>query len=56
MKITVINGKNHKGTSYHMGRILAEKLTRKEAITEFFLPKDLDHFCLGCYSCIEDET
>lgn len=56
MKITVINGQNHKGTSYHMGRILAEKLTRKEAITEFFLPKDLDHFCLGCYSCIEDET
>lgn len=20
---------------------------------EFFLPKDLNHFCLGCYSCIE---
>ena len=56
MKITVINGQNHKGTTYHMGRILAEKLAQKEDITEFFLPRDLGHFCLGCYSCIEDEA
>lgn len=25
-------------------------------ITEFFLPHDLNHFCLGCYSCIENQT
>ena len=56
MKITVINGQNHKGSTYHMGRILAEQLAKKEDITEFFLPGDLHHFCLGCYSCIEDET
>ncbi len=38
-----------------MGRLLAEKLTDEENITEFFLPGELNHFCLGCYACIEDE-
>lgn len=56
MQILLIHGQNHKGTTYHMGRILAEKLTDAENITEFFLPRDLNHFCLGCYSCVEDET
>ena len=56
MKITIIHGQNHKGSSYHIGRILAEKLAAEQEITEFFLPKDLNHFCLGCYSCIADET
>lgn len=36
--------------------MLAEKISGENEITEFFLPKDLNHFCLGCYSCIEDET
>lgn len=56
MKITTINGQNHKGSSYTMGRMLANKLTDDKSITEFFLPKDLNHFCLGCYSCLEDEA
>lgn len=56
MKITIIHGQNHKGSSYHIGRMLAEKLADKQEITEFFLPKDLNHFCLGCYSCLADET
>ena len=56
MKIVIINGQNHKGTTYHMGRILAEKLAAQEDIAEYFLPRDLNHFCLGCYTCIEDET
>ncbi len=55
MKITTINGQNHKGSSYTLGRILAKKLTDEDSITEFFLPRDLNHFCLGCYACIEDE-
>lgn len=53
-KITVINGQNHKGSTYHIGRILALQLAQPQDITEFFLPKDLNHFCLGCYQCIED--
>lgn len=54
MKVTLINGQNHKGSTYNIGRILAEKLTDEASITEFFLPRDLNHFCLGCYQCIED--
>lgn len=56
MKIVLIHGQNHKGSTYHMGRMLAEKLAADSDIVEFFLPRDLHHFCLGCYSCIEDET
>lgn len=56
MKIVLIHGQNHKGSSYHMGRMLADKLAEEANITEFFLPRDLNHFCLGCYSCIEDEA
>lgn len=55
MKITIIHGQNHKGSTYHIGRILVESLEQEENITEFFLPRDLNHFCLGCYTCIEDE-
>ena len=47
MKIVLIYGQNHKGTTYHMGRMLAEKLTTAENIKEFFLPQSLNHFCSG---------
>lgn len=56
MNITIINGQNRKGSSYTMGRLLAEKLTDTSHITEFFLPCDLNHYCLGCYACIDDEA
>lgn len=52
MKIALINGTNHKGSTYHIGRLLAEKLTNSENITEVFLPKDMPNFCLGCAKCI----
>ena len=54
MKAVIINGQNHKGSTYNIGISLAEKLADKDEITEFFLPRDLNHFCLGCYSCIKD--
>lgn len=53
MKIVMINGQNHKGSSYHIGRLLAEQLAGNAEITEFFLPRDLHHFCVGCYQCLE---
>lgn len=56
MKIVLIHGQNHKGSSYHIGRMIADKITCEKEVTEFFLPKDLNHFCTGCYSCIEDES
>lgn len=56
MHVFLIHGQSHKGTTCHMGRMLAEKLAEDTSITEFFLPRDLPHFCLGCYACVEDET
>ena len=55
MKIVLIHGQNHKGSSYTIGRKIAEKIPGEPEITEFFLPKALEHFCLGCYKCIDAE-
>ena len=52
MKIAIIHGQNHKETSYHIGRLLVDKLQSQENISEFFLPKDMPKFCLGCYKCL----
>ena len=54
MKIVMIHGQNHKGSTYQIGRMIANKIGKEEEIVEFFLPKDLNHFCIGCYACIED--
>ena len=51
----MIHGQNHKGSTYHIGRKIADKIGTEE-IVEFFLPKDLNHFCVGCYACIDDVT
>ena len=56
MKIVMLNGQNHRGSTYHIGRAIADKIQGEKEITEFFFPRDLDHFCLGCYRCIEDRT
>ena len=55
MRIVLIHGQNHKGSTYHVGRILVDQLSEEKEITEFFLPRDLEHFCIGCYACIDDE-
>lgn len=49
MKICIVNGQNHKGSTYHIGKILADKLGGE--ITEFFLPRDFGEFCCGCTNC-----
>ena len=56
MKIVMLNGQNHQGSTYHIGRMIAERIAGGNEITEFFFPQDLPHFCLGCYRCIEDRT
>lgn len=68
MKIVMINGQNHKGSTYNVGKLLIDRImmnnkvtsdnetTYYNEITEFFLPRDLNYFCAGCYCCIEDET
>lgn len=49
MKVTIIHGQSHKGSTCHIARMLAEKLEGE--ITEFFLPKDFNSFCVGCTNC-----
>lgn len=49
MKICIVNGQNHKGSTYHIGRMLADKIGGE--ITEFFLPRDFGEFCCGCTNC-----
>lgn len=44
MKVVLIHGQNHKGSSYHIGRMIADKMQGTNEITEFFLPRDLNHF------------
>ena len=55
MNIAIIHGQNHKGSSYHTGRLLVDQIPGENEIIEFFLPRDLNHFCLGCYRCIEHD-
>ncbi len=52
MKIALIHGQSHKGTTYHLARLLAEKLGGE--ISEFFLPRDFGEFCVGCCRCFLD--
>lgn len=54
MNIVMINGQNHKGSTYHIGRMLAERVGGN--ITEFFLPRDFSDYCVGCSQCFEVET
>lgn len=56
MKITIIHGQNHKGSSYHIGRKIADSLTGESDVFEFFLPKAMNHFCTACFNCLKDET
>ena len=54
MKITVIHGQSHKGSTYHIARMLTDRLGGE--VTEFMLPRDFSSYCCGCINCFEDET
>lgn len=49
MKIVIIHGQSHKGSTYHIAHMLAEKIGGE--IKEFFLPRDFGEFCIGCTQC-----
>lgn len=53
MNIVIISGQNHKGSTYLVARELAEKVGGE--ITEFFLPRDFDEPCIGCWTCFRTE-
>ena len=45
IKIVIIHGQSHKGSTYHIAHMLAEKISGN--IKEFFLPIDFGEFCVG---------
>ena len=51
MKITLIHGQSHKGSTYHIARMTAEKIGGD--IDEFFLPRDCSEGCFGCFACLK---
>lgn len=51
LKVAVIHGQSHKGSTYHIAKILSDKIGGE--VTEFFLPRDFSSFCVGCTQCFE---
>lgn len=55
MKIVIVHGQNHEGSTCHIARMLAEKLHGE--VQEFFLPRQFGKFCTGCTTCfLKSET
>ncbi|MBQ8959807.1 MAG: NAD(P)H-dependent oxidoreductase [Ruminococcus sp.] len=54
MRTVIISGTSHKGSTYNIGRILAEKIAEPEEIFEVFLPRDFGEFCCGCTRCFTE--
>ena len=51
MKIVIVHGQSHEGSTCMAARKLARKVGGE--IREFFLPRDFDKPCLGCYTCFK---
>jgi multimeric flavodoxin WrbA len=52
MNIVAIYGSERKGSTYHIVQMFLERLRSEEdSLTEFFLPRDMPHFCVGCSNC-----
>lgn len=50
-RITAVYGTEREGSTYHIVQQFLEHFPEAE-VTEFVLPRDLPHFCVGCMSCI----
>ena len=53
MKIVMIHRQNHKGSTWNIGNLLVQKIQGEKEVKEYFLPRDLNHFCTGCFACLE---
>lgn len=51
MKITIIHGQSHQGSTCNIARLLAKKINGE--VEEFFLPGDFGEFCIGCTVCFQ---
>ena len=54
LKVTVIHGNDRQGNTYKAVELFKAELARLGSIdyAEYFLPKDLPHFCNGCLACL----
>lgn len=50
MEAVVVYGTMHKGSTYNCVKLLLSYI-KNINITEYFLPKDMPHFCSSCFSC-----
>ena len=53
MKTVIIHGQSHAGSTCMVARELAQKVGWQTQ--EFFLPRDFDKPCLGCYTCFQQD-
>ena len=53
MKIVMIHGQNHEGSTCMTARMLANKVGGE--CEEFFLPQDFENPCRGCFTCFQTE-
>lgn len=55
MKIAVIYSNARKGSTYNCVQIFKRALEKEKGVeyTEFTLPGDMPHVCLGCFACFE---
>ena len=53
MRIVIIHGQSHEGSTCMAARALARQVGGE--IQEFFLPRDFDQPCRGCYACFKAE-
>jgi multimeric flavodoxin WrbA len=55
MKVTLIHGQAHRGSTYNVSRKIAGKLPAGIGeIDEFFLPSHAPAYCAGCYRCFRE--
>lgn len=56
MKIAVVNGNMRHGSTWHCMDAIRDELAKFDdtEVKEYFLPKDLPHFCTGCFSCLSN--
>lgn len=54
MKVVIFHGSPRKGNTYTAAKILMDAMSQcgEVSYTEFFLPKDVPEFCLGCQMCL----
>ncbi len=54
MKVAAVYGNARHGSTHHTVELVLGGIQKRTALelTEVVLPRDLNHFCMGCFTCI----